>query len=170
MLQNAISFHARPAELLFPRNRANFSQCKGRTLRAKFNTYQAIDSLLTSLGLNLPSQWRERLRLSLFGFNYSATTHHLYLDDVLTDLQNVRRRIRLHLLAFEFQLQTASLPRSITYNPVTPCQSQIFKLCLDGNIETVKMWFKNSWASPFVVNQHGENLIHVSNGPRFLTN
>jgi hypothetical protein len=148
--------------------RASFSQYEGRHNSFKVDTYQALESLLASLGLTVPPQWSSRLRLYFFGLTYSSTTHYLYLNEAPTVLKNINRKFRFHLPAFAFQFQTANLPRSITYKPIVQCESQIFKLCLDGNIETVKLWFKRSWASPFVVNQHGENLLHVSNCPVFL--
>lgn len=143
--------------------RISFSQFQGRYLYFKADSYHAIESLLTSLGLSLPSQWSDRLQRYIFSLTYSSAAHYLYMDDIPTILQNIKRRFRFQLFAFAFQLQTTSLPRAITYIPIAPCQSQIFKLCLDGNIEMVKLWFKGSRVSPFVVNQHGENLLHVSN-------
>jgi hypothetical protein len=148
--------------------RAAFSQYKGRHYSFKVDTYQGLETLLASLGLTVPPQWSSRLRLYFFGLTYSSTTHYLCLNETPTVLKNINRTFRFHLPVFAFQFQTASLPRSITYKPIAQCESQIFKLCLDGNIEMVKLWFKSSWASPFVVNQHGENLLHVSNCPVFL--
>lgn len=145
--------------------RISSSQYKREYLCFKINSYQAIERLLSAFGLTIPSQWNDRLQRYLFGFTYSSATHYLYLDDVPTILQHFKRRFRFQLPVLAFQLQTASLPRSITYHPIAPCQSEIFRLCLDGNIEMVKIWFEGSWASPFVVNQHGENLLHVSNSP-----
>jgi hypothetical protein len=149
--------------------RASLSQCKGRSQYFKVDTYQAIESLLTSLGLIIPDQWSQRLRFHHLGVIYNSATHHLYLDGVPTSLQSVRRRFKVHLPAFAFQFQTTSWPRSITCNPIACCQSQIFKLCTEGDIDMVKIWLKNSWTSPFVVNQHGENLLHVSSCPRVFS-
>jgi hypothetical protein len=149
--------------------RASLSRCKGRSQYFKVDTYQAIESLLTSLGLIIPDQWGQRLRFYHFGVTYNSATHHLYLDGVPTDLQSVRRRFKVHLPAFSFQFQTTSWPRSIACSPIARCRSQIFKLCTEGNIDMVKIWLKNSWTSPFVVNKHGENLLHVSSDPRVLS-
>jgi hypothetical protein len=143
--------------------RTSFSQYQGRYLYFKVDSYHAIESLLTSLGVALPSQWNDRLQRYLFSLTYSSAAHYLYMDDIPTILRNIKRRFRIQLFTFAFQLQTTSLPRALTYIPIAPCQSQIFKLCLDGNIDMVKIWFKGSRVSPFVVNQHGENLLHVSN-------
>jgi hypothetical protein len=145
------------------------SQFKGRYLCFKLDSFQAIESLLNRLRLNMPWQWRNRLRYYIFGLTYTSATHDLYLDSEPRILSNVKRRLRIILPVVAFQLQTATLPISISFNPIAPCQSQIFKLCLEGNIEMVKIWFTNSWASPFVVNQHGENLLHVSVIPSFPT-
>jgi hypothetical protein len=132
--------------------RATFSQYKGRHYSFKVDTYQGLETLIASLRLTIPPQWSSRLRLK----------------EAPTVLKNINRTFRFHLPVFAFQFQTASLPRSITYKPIAKCESQIFKFCLDENIEMVKLWFKSSWASPFVVNQHGENLLHVSNCPVVL--
>lgn len=138
------------------------SQFKGRYLCFKIDSFQAIESLLNRLRLNMPGQFRNRLRYYIFGLTYTSATHELYFDSEQMILSNVKRRLRIILPVLAFQLQTATLPISISFNPIAPCQSRIFKLCLEGNIEMVKIWFTNSWASPFVVNQHGENLLHVS--------
>jgi hypothetical protein len=163
-----LSNQSSPATSVSKARRISFSQYKGKHLCFKIDSYHAIENLLSALGLTLTSKWSDRLQRYLLGLSYSSATQHLYLDDVPTYLENIKRRFRFHLPLMDFQLQTASLPRSITYNPMAPCQSEIFRLCLDGNIEMVKMWFKSSWASPFVVNQHGENLLHVSNCPCFM--
>jgi hypothetical protein len=138
------------------------SQFKGRYLFFKIDSLEVIETLLAQLGLTLPNQWRDLLRYYIFGLTYTSATHQLYLDTERIVLSNLKRRLRIILPITAFQIQTASLPMSITANPIAPCQSQIFKLCLEGNIEMAKIWFKSSWASPFVVNQHGENLLHVS--------
>jgi hypothetical protein len=143
----------------------NFAQYEGRYLCVKFNSYQAIQSVLSALGFTLPKQWDNRFKRYVFGLTYSSATHHLYLDDAPTTVQNIKRSFRFQFPVFTFQLQTASFTRSLTYNPIVPCQSDIFRLCLDGNIEMVKIWLKGRRTSPFVVNQHGENLLHVRTGP-----
>jgi hypothetical protein len=143
----------------------NIAQYDGRYLCVKFNSYQLIQSVLNALGFTLPKQWDDRFKRYVFGLTYSSTTHRLYLDAIPTIVQNVKRSFRFQFPVFTFQLQTASFTRSLTYNPIEPCQSEIFRLCSDGNIEMVKIWFKRGRASPFVVNQHGENLLHVRTGP-----
>jgi hypothetical protein len=143
----------------------NIAQYDGRYLCVKFNSYQVIQSVFNALGFTLPNQWDDRFKRCVFGLTYSSATHQLYLDDTPTIVQNVKRSFRFQFPVFTFQLQTASFTRSLTYNPIEPCQSEIFRLCLDGDIEMVKVWFKSRRASPFVVNQHGENLLHVRAGP-----
>ena len=145
--------------------RTKSSVYQERYLALKFDTFHAVERILSFLGLTLTSEWREYLRLNLFRATYGSATYHLSREDAAMVFRNVDLMFRFYLPVFSFQLRITSLPRSITYTPIAPCQSQIFKFCLDGNIEMVKIWFKNSWASPSVVNQHGENLLHVSHGP-----
>lgn len=141
--------------------RSRWTHSKGQYLCFKFDSFQAIENLLAPLGLSLSKKWRDRVRYHIFGLTYSSTAHQLYLNAEHLVLSNIKRRMKIILPIAAFQLQTASLPISVTFNPISPCKSQIFEFCSDGNIEMVKMWFKASFASPFVVNQHGENLLHV---------
>jgi hypothetical protein len=143
--------------------RAAQRQHRGRSLCFKMHAHQVVEFFHASLGISLPDQWRHRSGLPDLGLTYKSSTHHLYLDEELTGFQNITRRLRLYLPAFAFQIQTISWPRSVTYCPVVPCESQIFKLCRNGDIDMAKMCFMNSLASPFVVDRHGENLLHVSN-------
>jgi hypothetical protein len=94
---------------------------------------------------------------------YTSTVHKLYPDAGHVVLANIKRRLKIVSPVAAFQLQTANLPMPITINPIEPCKAQIFKSCSEGNIEMVNLWFKTYRASPFVVNQHGENLLHVRN-------
>lgn len=146
---------------LFRTGRSRWTYSNGQYLCFKFDSFQAIDNLLARFGLVLSKEWRDRVRYHILGLTYSSTTHHLYLSAQHLVLSNIKRRIKIILPMAAFQLQTASLPITITFNPIAPCKSQIFEFCLDGNTEMVKRWFKASFASPFVVNQHGENLLHV---------
>lgn len=142
--------------------RSRWTHSKGQYLCFKFDSFQAIENLLAPLGLSLSKKWRDRVRYHIFGLTYSSTAHQLYLNAEHLVLSNIKRRMKIILPIAAFQLQTASLPISVTFNPISPCKSQIFEFCSDGNIEMVKMWFKASFASPFVVNQHGENLLHIA--------
>lgn len=141
--------------------RPRWTHSKGKYLCFKFDSFQAVENLLAQIGLTISKKWRDRVRYHIFGLTYSSTAHQLYLNTEHLVLSNIKRRMKIILPIAAFQLQTASLPISITFNPISPCKSRIFGFCLDGNIEMVKMWFKASFASPFVVNQHGENLLHV---------
>ena len=116
---------------------------------------------MSLLGVTLPTRWHNILRYYTFGLTYLSATHQLCLDVEQILLTNVKRRLRITLPITAFQLQTSSIPLSMTAYPLAPCQSQIFEFCLEGNIDMVKLWFQKSWSSPYVVNQHGENLLHV---------
>jgi hypothetical protein len=136
---------------------------KGTNLAFRLDSIEIIEKTLSAIGLSLPSSWIESLRWVLIDLSYNVYTQHLYLDSQSSLLSNVKRRLKVILPSAAYQMQTSTLPRSFTWYPLTPCQSSIFSLCAEGDIKAVKLWFENSWASPFVVNQHGENLLHVRN-------
>lgn len=146
----------------------NFSQFRSRYFSFKIESYKIIEKLMALPGITLPAGWSSLLRNYSFGLTYLSATHQLYLDVEQILLTNVKRRVRITLPITAFQLQTSSMPLSITAYPIAQCKSQIFKFCLNGNIDMVKLWFQNSWTSPYVVNQHGENLLHVSEFMNFF--
>lgn len=137
------------------------SQLNDRYTLVNVDSFSAIENLITRLGLRLPTSLRNILSYCRLSMSYASATEELYLNFEPTVLSNLKRRLRIALPFRAFQIQTSSFPLSLYVYPVVPCQSPMFKLCLDGNIDMVKLWLKNSWESPFVVNQHGENLLHV---------
>ena len=143
--------------------RLRLSQFREQYLCFTIDSFHVIENLLILLGHGLPARWCDCLRYYTFGLTYTSTVHKLYPNSEQMVLANIKRRLKIISPVAAFQLQTANLPISITINPIEPCKAQIFKSCLEGNIEMVNLWFKTYRASPFVVNQHGENLLHVSN-------
>ena len=81
-------------------------------------------------------------------------------NDPIRKVFKTRIEVLLPLLAFQIQLLRR--PWSLTAYSVVHCQSEIFALCLEGNLKRVQSMIDKSRISPFVVNQHGENLLHVS--------
>jgi hypothetical protein len=137
------------------------SQLNDRYTSINIDSFSAIENVITRLGLKIPTSLRNILCYYRLSISYASTTEELYLNFEQTLLSNVRRRLRIALPFRAFQLQASSFPLSLFAYPVIACQSPIFKFCLDGNIGMVKLWLKNSWVFPFVVNQHDENLLHV---------
>ena len=127
-----------------------------------FDLSTFLGTSLLALGLCLSPAWEQNLRCFLVDISYNQYTHNLYLDSENSLLSDVRRKVKVIVPMVAYQVQTSSLPRSITWYPLIPCQSPIFDLCTEGNIDAVRLWFEKSRSNPFVVNQHGENLLHVS--------
>lgn len=150
----------------FLRNgRIEFSQLQTRRISVNVESYKFAEKITLVFGFDLPIMLKRLLRRYPFRVTYSSVTFSNYtqsLDPESSLYFNVKRRLKIILPMASFQIQTSSIPWSLTSYPIAPCQSQIFAICADGNLDTVKKWFKNSSASPFVVNQHGENLLHVS--------
>lgn len=141
---------------------------KKQYLRFTIDSFRTMETLLSSIGLAVPDRWRDLLRYYIFSLTYTSTTHQLYQNTEQVFLANIKRRLKVVLPIAAFQLQTASLPVSVILYPIIPCKSQIFKLCSTGNVEIVRTWLDTRRESPFVVNQHGENLLHVSNPLTYL--
>ena len=131
----------------------------------KLDAHTTLGHVISALGFSVPQAWQKALQSYIFGLTYTSTNHRLYLNIEDGLLTNVKRRMRFILPSFSFQIQTSSLPLSLTAYPIVPCRSEIFDLCVEGNISTVKLLFEKSLASPFAVNQHGENLLHASELP-----
>lgn len=144
--------------------RAELSQLQNNRLALSFDSYTPVKYLSSAFGVSLPSSWKGILQSYLFGVMYTSVTFPSYRltlhpEDPL--YSNIKRRLKFTLPLASFQIQTSSIPWSLSFYPIAPCRSQIFTLCADGDIKAVKVWLKNSWVSPFIVNQHGENLLHV---------
>lgn len=137
-----------------------WSQLQDHKWAFKIDSYSTLDGILSVLGSSLSSSWRKFFEAYIFSIMYTSSNHRLYLPEESL-LVNVRRRLRVILPIFSFQIQSSSLPRTISSYPIVPCQSHVFSLCVDGNIDVIKVFFKEALASPFAVNQHGENLLHV---------
>jgi hypothetical protein len=134
---------------------------KNNYLLLRLDTYILLSTLISAFGLGLPPAFKNFLQRYVVDLTYTSSKHEIYLDSENSLLSNVKRRLKVILPGFGYQVQTSSIPRSITMYPIKPCNSSIFQLCYENNIRMVKMWFENSLSSPFVVNQHGENLLHV---------
>ncbi len=139
-----------------------WSQLRDHEWSLTIDSHSTLDGLLSILGSSLSSSWCNILKAYTFSIMYTSSNHRLYLPEESL-LINVKRRLRVILPIFSFQIQSSSLPRTISSYPIVPCKSPIFDLCVDGNIDAVKVLLKEGSVSPFVVNQHGENLLHVSN-------
>lgn len=121
-----------------------------------------IENASSIFGLTVSPNWRAALRYYVFAVVYSSSRSQDFNIQEHTVLINIKRRIRVALPVFSFQIQTTSLPPSITAYPIVPCLSHIFNLCLDGELDSVRTLLECSLASSFAVNPHGENLLHVS--------
>lgn len=121
----------------------------------------SIEALLSALGSSISLSLRKLLRSTVVSVLYTSSKHRLYFPEE-TLLVNVRRRLRVILPKVSFQLQSSSLPWTVTAYSVVPCSSIIFELCIDGNLQAVKKVLKSARVSPFVINQHGENLLHAA--------
>jgi hypothetical protein len=143
-------------------SRLELSQIWSHRLSLTIDSSAMLERATSTVGLSLSHAELEFLQYYLFGVTYTSSNNRLYLDPEGSLRSNVKRRLRILFPILSFQVQISSPPWSLTSYPIVPCQSEIFKLCSDGNINAVKLYFeKNSWTSPFVVNQHGENLLHV---------
>ncbi|TVY69025.1 hypothetical protein LSUE1_G009734 [Lachnellula suecica] len=145
--------------------RLELSQLYKHRISMAIDSFAIIDRLSTALSLSMPPAWMRVFRSYLFGVMYTSVTFENYKvslrpEDVL--YSNIKRRLKIILPMASYQIQTSSVPWSLTSYPIAQCQSEIFTLCADGDIDTVKKWFKDSSVSPFVVNQHGENLLHAA--------
>jgi hypothetical protein len=110
-----------------------------------------------------PPAWLKALLQSFnIELSYLSLTRHLYLDSSDDALFDNRRRLKVITPFLAYHFQTSSLLRQLNYHPIIPCHSKIFKYCMDGDLEMMRLWFKNGWALPTFTNQHGENLLHVS--------
>jgi hypothetical protein len=73
-----------------------------------------------------------------------------------------KTRVEVLMPLLSFQVQILRSPWSITSYYMVHCQSEIFTLCFEGNLKRVRLLVEKLRMSPLVVNQHGENLLHVS--------
>ncbi len=147
-------------------SRLELSQIWSHHLSLTTDSSAILERVISAFGLSLSHAWLKYLQSYLFGVTYTSSNNRLYLNPKGSLRSNVKRRLRVLFPILSFQVQISSPPWSLTSYPIVPCQSEIFKLCSDGNTNAVKLYFeKNSWTSPFVVNQHGENLLHVR--PRY---
>ncbi|RFU33075.1 hypothetical protein B7463_g3303, partial [Scytalidium lignicola] len=128
----------------------------------RLDSVAVIEKALSRLGFCVPATWRGTSRPYLFDILYTSLSSPQYYLAEQTLLVNIKRRLRVMLSVLSFQIQTSSLPISVTCYPVVPCEHQIFNLCVDGNFDAVRTLFETSRASPFAVNQHGENLLHAA--------
>ena len=139
-------------------------------LSLRLDSYLVAERILSALGISPSSTWRKILRYLLIDFGYISLTRQVYLDSgqglLLSDH---RMRLKIVSPVARYHFQTSSLCRQLNVYPIIPCQSPIFKLCLEGNIDAVKIWFINRWISPTVTNQHGENLLHVSDSSPWIS-
>ncbi|TVY28427.1 hypothetical protein LHYA1_G002859 [Lachnellula hyalina] len=154
-----------PSKSIHRNGRIELSRREHRRAFIKLDIYTFLKKLSSTLGISLHPIWKMFQLKYAFGVTYTSVefsnyNRSVYFEDAL--YSNIKRRLKVILPIASFQIQTSSTPWSLTSYPITPCQSQIFTICADGNIDTVKQWFKNSWVSPFVVNQHGKNLLHHS--------
>ncbi|TVY87209.1 hypothetical protein LAWI1_G008024 [Lachnellula willkommii] len=155
-----------PSKTIIHRNgRIELSRREHRRASIKIDIYAFLEKLSSVFGISLPPIWKVIQQRYAFGVTYTSVAfsnynRSAYPEDAL--YSNIKRRLKVILPIASFQIQTSSIPWSLTSYPIAPCQSQIFTICADGNIDTVKPWFKNAWVSPFVVNQHGENLLHAA--------
>ncbi|KAG4411850.1 hypothetical protein IFR04_015013 [Cadophora malorum] len=138
-----------------------WSQLQDPSWSYTFDAAASIDGLWSTLGSSLSLASRKLLGNIVFGVLYTSRKHQLYLPEESL-LVDVRRRLRVVIPSLAFQLQSSSLPWSITAYSVVLCQSVIFQLCVDGNIAGIKRLLQKSRISPFVINQHGENLLHAA--------
>lgn len=141
--------------------RTKLSHLQRHRLSIEADSCTTIDKVTSTFGITLSPMWRNIFQYYLVGITYTSTTERLYLSHGDGFLSNFKRRLKLVSPILSFQIQTMNLPRTLKYFPIMPCNSDIFKLSLEGNIEGVRLLLK-SGVSPFVVNQHGENLLHVS--------
>ena len=58
------------------------------------------------------------------------------------------------------------IPRSLSMYPVLDFRAPIFRMCQHGDVEGVQRAFSNGDVSPFVLDQHGMTLLHVSSSAR----
>jgi hypothetical protein len=126
----------------------------------KLDSRSVIDEVLLRFGLT-PLMSLKNLLSHFIDFGYISLTRQIYLDSDGDFLSDHRRRLRIICPLAAYHIQTSSLSRRLNVYPIIPCQSKIFGLRLDGNVEAVKTWFKNGWVVPSVTNQHGENLLLV---------
>ena len=154
--------------------RVELFQIHNGRVALSIESHTSMVRLLSALGVSLPSSWRAVLQNHPFALMYTSVTFPSRKmsprpEDLL--YSNTKRRLKLIVPLASFQIQSSSIPWSLTFYPIAPCRSRIFSLCADGNIDAVKSWLTKSRMSPFVVNKHGENLLHVrALSPRTLTN
>ncbi|CAG8961500.1 hypothetical protein HYFRA_00013850 [Hymenoscyphus fraxineus] len=120
-----------------------------------------INNFVSSTGLTAPSWWFDICQKYAFRFTYSSADSYTVpgSDQISRKVLHTRLKVLLPLMSFHLQLSKS--PWSLTYLPVVPCQSRIFQLCSEGDLQGIRQWFENRWISPFVVNQHGANLLHA---------
>ncbi|KAH8807687.1 hypothetical protein F5884DRAFT_731605 [Xylogone sp. PMI_703] len=112
--------------------------------------------------MELSPRWRKALQRYKINIKYTSSKERWYHDPDKEFLVNVKRTCRIILPILSFQIRMSTLPLSITSYPIVPCHSKVFSLCFEGDVVGVKSMIENSQISPFVVNQHGENLLHAS--------
>ncbi|KAG4434123.1 hypothetical protein IFR05_010403 [Cadophora sp. M221] len=138
-----------------------WSQLQDHEWSFGLDSSESIEALLSALGSSISSSLRKLIRSTVISVLYTSSNHRLYFPEE-TLLVNVRRRLRVIIPKISFQLQSSSLPWTVTAYSIIPCNSIIFELCIDGNLQAVKRILKSTRVSPFVINQHGENLLHTA--------
>jgi hypothetical protein len=115
-------------------------------------------------------RWLRRVSWShVIRLTYTSATGDLEDLEDMEELNSPRpyrkvfkTRVEVLMPLLSFQIQLLRCPWSITSYSLVHCQSEIFTFCLEGNLEAVQLLVNKSRVSPLVVNQHGENLLHVS--------
>jgi hypothetical protein len=137
------------------------SRYRNHRSSVKLDSVTAVQQICSLLGFPLPTGWRAIFECYLLGIVYTSLSCPQYHVQEQSVLVNIKRRLRIIIPMLSFQIQTSNLPKSITLHPVVACENQVFTLSVRGEFVAVRTLFERSQASPFVVNQHGENLLHV---------
>lgn len=141
--------------------RLAFLQFHESRLNMTFDFSSLILKFFSMTGLAVPLWFHDLFRKYAFRMLYVSANNHTILGHEHTFQKLFNTRLKILLPFMSFHLQFSNYPWSLSSFPIVPCESKIFTLCSEGDLRGVQQWIENNWISPFVVNQHGENLLHV---------
>jgi hypothetical protein len=138
--------------------------CQRRRSRISFSgdLYLILGGFMSLIGISPLRTWRTWLQYPSIYVEYSTHKDELHLNSKSCHLINFKRSLKIAIPRFAYEFQISSMPQSLTWYPLLACNSSIYRFCSEGNFSVVKTLLQQGIVSPFVVNNHGENLLHVS--------